>query len=172
MITFRHATSTLLCAVAAGACGAPMIYDASMQPVRNPLVVASVDNGRMAVDSTEAGIRAVLELQLEGPGSADEFVEFHVPKLHCTISGEHIPAKVFREKPRCATRPLTTGVCPTGFTPEECDAYRQQGAETCMYTIRAEFLFAEMPHLDENTHYFTFARTDAPVYWTKTDRDR
>ncbi len=172
MSSFRNASKALLSVVVVSACGAPVIYDASLQPVRNPLIVASVDNGRLAVDSTEAGIRAVLELQLDGPGAADEFVQLHVPKLHCTVSGEHIPSKVLREEPKCASRPIMTVSCPTGFTPEECDAYRQQETELCTYTIRAEFLFAEMPHLDENTHFFTFSRTDSPVYWTRAERDR
>ena len=40
------------------ACGPPVLYDTDLEPVRNPLIVASVENGWMAVDSSEAGVRA------------------------------------------------------------------------------------------------------------------
>ena len=60
------------------ACGPPVIYDTANRPVRNPLITASVDNGWLAVDSTEAGIRVVVELQLEGPASAADFVSLHL----------------------------------------------------------------------------------------------
>lgn len=159
------------CAASFAACATHTIYDTYGVAVRNPLVTATVDNGWLAVDSTDAGIRAVVELQLESPSAADEFVELHVPKLHCTVSGDHVPWRLVRELPRCTSRPIGALACPTGATPEECDRLRQAEEQVCIYTIRAEFLFAEMPHLNENTHFFTFAQVDAPVRWVVADRD-
>ncbi|MDH3732664.1 MAG: hypothetical protein OEU54_03985 [Gemmatimonadota bacterium] len=159
-------------AVVASACSPHIVYDTSMQPVRDPLVTANVENGWMVVDSTDAGIRAVLELEMEAPAATAEFVTLHVPRLHCTISGEHLPAKVMREAPRCPTAPAQALRCPTDFTPEECDRYREEETPYCTYTVRAEFFFAQMPHLDENTHYFTFAQSDTPVQWVKAKSDR
>jgi hypothetical protein len=28
-------------------------------------------------------------------------------------------------------------------------------------------MFDEMPHLDENQHFFTFGQTDQPIRWAK-----
>lgn len=172
MKTLRFVFALAAPAAAFQACSPHVVYDTSMQPVRAPLVTASVENGWMAVDSTDAGIRAVLELEMEAPAATAEFVTLHVPRLHCTISGEHMPAKVMREAPRCPTQPLAPARCPADFTPEECDRYREEEVPYCTYTVRAEFFFAQMPHLDENTHYFTFAQSDTPVQWVKARGDR
>ncbi len=151
----------------AAACGPPVIYDTAHRAVRNPLVTASVDNGWLAVDSTETGIRAVVELQLAAPAGSEEFMSLHLLRLHCTVSGEHIPAKILREAPRCPTPGSPPVECPEGATPEECDTIREQADQTCLFTIRAEFMFDEMPHLDENQHFFTFGQTDQPIRWAK-----
>ena len=149
------------------ACGPLVIYDTAHQPVRNPLITASVDNGWLAVDSTEAGIRAVVELHLEGPASTADFVSLHLLRLHCTVSGEHLPAKILLEEPRCPTPGSSPIRCPEGTSPEECDGMRGEAEPNCLFTIRAEFLFDQMPHLDENRHFFTFGQTDQPIRWAK-----
>ena len=164
------ALGAFACAATLAACATHTIYDTYGVPVRSPLVTATVENGWLAVDSTDMGIRAVVELQLESSTISEEYVELHVPRLHCTVSGDHVPSRLLREPPRCTSRSVGTIVCPTDATPEECDRVRQQGEQVCIYTIRAEFLFAEMPHLNENTHFFTFAQTDAPVNWVVADR--
>ena len=159
-------------AAVSAACSPRMIYDTSLQPVRNPLVTASVENGWLAVDSTDAGIRAVLELEMEAPAATAEFVTLHEPRLHCTVSGEHRPAKWISEAPRCPTPQPQALRCPAEYTPEECDRFRREEIPLCLYTVRAEFFFSQMPHLDENTHYFTFAQSDTPVEWVKAKGDR
>lgn len=164
----RHLVGVALLVLTA--CGPPVIYDTDLRPVRNPLVTASVDNGWLAVDSTDIGIRVVLELRLEGPPETAEYLSLHVPVLHCTVSGQHLPARLLREEPNCpGPRPVR---CPEGSSPEECErlAQEQEAEEICVFTIRAEFLFDEMPHLDENRHYFTFAQSDKPVRWAKAGR--
>ena len=67
------------------------------------------------------------------------------------------------EEPRCATPGSRPVECPEGATPEECDAIREQAQQNCLFTIRAEFMFDQMPHLDENQHFFTFGQTDQPI---------
>lgn len=149
------------------ACGPPAIYDTSHRLVRNPLITASVDNGWLAVDSTEAGIRAVVHLQLAGPADASESVSLHLLRFHCAVSGEHLPSSVMQEEPRCpafGSRPIR---CPEGASPGECDTIRDEAEQTCVYTIRAEFLFDQLPHLNENQHFFTFGQTDQPILWAK-----
>jgi hypothetical protein len=150
------------------ACGPPVIYDTEHNPVIRPLIVASVDNGWLAVDSTALGIRAVVELQMEGPTGASDYVMLHIPTLHCTVSGEHLPSRVLREDPVCPAPTARPIQCPDGAAPDECQRLRNEADLNCLYTIRAEFLFDRMPHLDENSHFFTFGQTDQAVRWAKS----
>ena len=48
-------------------CGPPILYDADRRPVRDPLMMASLEGGWLAVDSAADGLRAVLELQVSAP---------------------------------------------------------------------------------------------------------
>lgn len=153
-------------AVLTMACGPPVIYDTSNVAVRDPLVTASVDNGWLAVDSVGTDVRVVVELHLEGPLDASNVLPLHLLRMHCAVSGEHVPAKVSQEEPRCPTPGAPPRECPAGMTPGECDALRAAD-ENCLFTIRAEFMFDEMPHLDENGHFFTFGQTDQPIRWTR-----
>jgi len=157
-------------ALALAACGPPVIYDTDLVAVRHPLVTASVDNGWLAVDSTEAGIRAVLELRFEGPPETAETLDLHVPALHCALSGQHLPVKLLREEPSCPG-PIPVR-CLEGNSSEECERFVEEQQRDCVFTIRAEFLFDAMPHLDDNIHYFTFAQSDKPVRWARAERPR
>lgn len=150
------------------ACGPPIIYDTSHRQVRDPLITAAVDNGWLAVDSTGNAVRVVVELQMEGPSDASDYVGLHLLRFHCSVSGEHIPAKVLREAPSCPVPGAPPMRCPDGTSIEECEAIRVDAEQNCLYTIRAEFLFDEMPHLDENEHFFTFGQTDQPIRWTRS----
>ncbi len=149
------------------ACGPPVIYDTELIPVRNPLITASVENGWLAVDSTEAGYRAVLELQIEGAPVASEYVTLHTPELRCSSRGVHRPVKVLHETPVCTTvQPSALDCSPGQREAGLCQAAVTDETESCLFVVRAEYLFEQVPHLDES-HYFTFAQTETPVYWTR-----
>lgn len=163
----RGSIAGLALAVGVTACGPPTLYDTDLRPVRNPIIIASVGNGWLAVDSTEAGVRAVLELQMEGSDAAEEYVALHVPRLHCRASGAHFPARVRTEKARCPAPTAIQSECVDGASPEACRDALVLASPTCLYTVRAEFLFERVPHLDAS-HYLTFGQSEAPVVWART----
>lgn len=160
------ALGAFLVGVSAAGCGPPVIFDTDLRPVRNPVIMASVGSGWLAVDSTEAGVRAVLEVQLEGPTAAADYVTLHVPRLHCRLSGEHYPARVRNSEPRCPAPGPPPSACIEGSSPEACRSSEEVVQQTCLYTVRAEFLFERIPHLDES-HFLTFGQSDVPVVWAK-----
>lgn len=149
-------------------CGPPVIYDTSHRVVRSPIVTASVDNGWLAVDETEDGVRAVVQLELKGPAEAADYVPLHSLRFHCS-SGEHMPSSVSADEPRCPAAGAQAMLCPPDVSPDVCEAMRRDAEQTCLYTIRAEFHFGQMPHLDENQHFFTFGQTEQAVHWAKAD---
>ena len=69
--------------------------------------------------------------------------------------------------PRCPTPGSRPVECLDGTAPEACDRIREEAQQNCLFTIRAEFLFDEMPHLDETRHFFTFGQIDQPIRWTQ-----
>lgn len=165
-LSTRAALAGLLVAAASAACAPPTVYDTELRPVRDPIILASVGNGWLAVDSTANGVRAVLEIQVEGSEAAADYVSLHVPRLHCSASGEHLPARVRTEAPRCPIPPQARPEC-TGGSAGACRAARVLVTPSCLYTIRAEFLFDRVPHLDAS-HYLTFGQSETPVVWAKS----
>lgn len=162
----RHAIAGLATVIALAACGPPMLYDTDLRPVRDPIIVASVGNGWLAVDSTAAGVRAVLELQMEGSDAAAEYVSLHVPRLHCR-TGAHFPARVRTEQPRCPAGARPPRECADGTSSGACDDAPVLASPTCLYTVRAEFLFDRVPHFDAS-HYLTFGQSETPVVWARS----
>ncbi len=165
--SFARAIRLASVAAAAGtACGPPVLYDTELRPVRRPIIVAAVDHGWLAIDSTENGVRGVLELQFEGPPEAAEYVTRHLPRLHCESKGDHLPVRVRREPPSCPAPATPPPECLEGTSPERCLALREAATPACLFTVRAEFEFSRMPHLDEN-HYFTFGQHQTPLHWAR-----
>lgn len=151
--------------LALAACGPPVLYDTELVAVRNPLVTASVDNGWVAVDSTDRGLRAVLELRIEASSLSSQYVSLHVPQLHCSSSGSHRPIKVRREVPVCTTPPRAAA-CPADARDGGCPEMLDAKHESCIYVVRAEYLLGDMPHLDES-HFFTFAQTESALTFSR-----
>lgn len=150
-------------------CSQRVIYDTQLRPVRDPVLVASVDYGWLAVDTTGTGARAVLQLEIEAPAEAAEYLERHVPTLRCIADDVHRPTKIRQEAPVCpaAREPLES------CTPEDQAAGRcalENPAEIrCVHVVRAEFEFEQVPHLDESTHWFTFDQRETEVRWARIE---
>lgn len=158
-----------LLALACASCGAPVIYDTDLRPVRDARIVAALDQGWLAVDSTEAGARAVLELHIEAPAAVSQYVQLHVPSLRCSSSGTHLPARIRRELPVCPAPSVGRAACdPDDRRAGRCGTRVDGAAEAvCLHVVRAEFFFPRMPHLDEESHYFTFGQRADPIRWTR-----
>jgi hypothetical protein len=152
--------------LATASCGPPTIYDVDLNPVRSPRIIASVGNGWFAIDSTAAGIRGILELQIEGPPAAAEYVALHMPALRCSSAGIHRPIRVRREAPRCTSPGAAEACTPQDLESGACARMFGPRPETCLHVVRAEFAFERIPHLDES-HYVTFAQMESPVRWVR-----
>lgn len=163
----RRSIAGLALALGIAACGPPTLYDTDLRPVRDPIIVASVGNGWLAVDSTDAGVRAVLEMQMEGSEAAAEYVTLHVPRLHCRASGAHFPTRVRTDEPRCPAPAPAAERCDRDASPETCVGAPVLASPTCLYTVRAEFLFDRVPHLDAS-HYLTFGQSEVRVVWARS----
>ncbi len=136
---------TLLVLLAA-ACGPPMLYDPAGQPVREPEFVAQAGGLWLAVDSSAAGIRAVVEIQMAAPEGRIQTWDRTGLKLW-TGSGPAIsPVRLRQGSVRCW--PTAPRGVPCGANPDDPRVCRWQveplGAE-CYYIVCAEFTLERLP---------------------------
>lgn len=165
-LTLRSMASPLVAMlVLASACGPPVVHDTAGRPVTDPALLAAVgEDGWLAIDSTEGGIRAVLELRLETMRPPARPLALHTPKLHCTAEGTHFPVRIRREPPVCWTPPPGAGTCRTGADGAAVCRSGDEDARVCLHVIRAEFHFRHLPALDDRV-YFTLGRESTPARW-------
>lgn len=153
----RHALqhipwACLALSVAALGCASAAVYDTRLEPVDEPLLYADLDYARVAIDSTEAGIRAVAEIRIQANEWAGQYLELHVPTLHCAADGTITPTVLRRERPVCVDRVARPECGETGADPAACDVPLIGGDLRCVYVVRAEFLLGRIP---ERTERFT-----------------
>lgn len=148
-------------------CGPVIVYDTRLQPVQDPVRIASVENGRLAIDSTSAGIRGVLELWIETDARAFDHDPLEVPTLRCDAHGLHLPVRIRREEVVCSPPPPSMQDCRrVGSEGGTCDAYVVSGGDRCIQTVRAEFDFRNVPPLDEHLT-LAFGEWSTPVHWAR-----
>ncbi len=70
-----------MAAILLASCGPVIVYDTRLQPVRDPVLLASVENGWLAIDSTASGVRGVLELWIETHARTLDYVDLYVRTL-------------------------------------------------------------------------------------------
>ncbi len=107
--------------------------------------MAPVDGGWLAVDSSAAGIRAVLELKVAAPEGRVLAWEPAGLQLWTGKSYPVLPSRLKQGALRCR---LTTGRAPCGGNAGDLDGCpvevrRQQ--QDCYYILCAEFPLAELP---------------------------
>lgn len=170
-LTLRTTASPLVAVLLLlSACGPPVVRDTSLRPVTDPALLAAVgEHGWLAIDSTEHGARAVLELRLETSGTATPPLALHTPKLHCATEGTHFPVVVRREPPVCWTPPPEAGACRMGAEAAGVCRGVADGGRRCLQVIRAEFHFRHLPALDDRV-YFTIGQQSTPTRWAVRDR--
>ena len=164
--TLRSVASPLaaILLVVAG-CGPPVVHDTALRPMTNPTLLAAVgEDGWLAIDSTEHGIRGVLELRLETTRPPARPVALHTPKLHCSSEGTHFPVKIRREPPVCWTPPPAARECRPGAGGADVCRGAEDGRRRCLHVIRAEFHFRHLPALDDRV-YFTLGQQSTPARW-------
>lgn len=128
-------------------CGSPALIDIDGQPLERPVMVAPIESGWVAVDSTaEVGARAVLELKAEAEDP--DIPPWDLSTLELRVAGDSAisPHRLRCEDPRC---------CPVLGASVECPKKRSRPAVPdqaepleegrCIHVVRAEFLLPHLP---------------------------
>jgi len=145
---------TWLAVAAAGllslTCRPPTLIDPLGRPVARPMLVASIETGRIVIDSSAAGVRAVAELTRTLEDSAHQ-AEGTVPLLRC--SGRSSPLAPHRVR----TEPIT---CHDGPTGAGCDRPRQAStpcgypnsriARSCSQVLHLEYRLDAVPSVGDS----------------------
>jgi hypothetical protein len=134
-----------LAATALAACTAPALVDVDGRPLQSPVLVASIANGWVAVDSGPAGTRAVLALHAEVPRTDHQPLE--IAGLQLRFGADSIPpSRLHCEVPascRSVKKPVED---PDEAGVEEPADHREEAVdEMCVHIVRAEFLLPRVP---------------------------
>jgi hypothetical protein len=128
-------------------CVSPALIDIDGQPLERPLMVAPIESGWVAVDSsTEGGTRAVLELKAEAEDSDIPPWDLSTLELHLAGDSVLAPTRLRCEDPKC---------CPVLGAGVKCPKKRSQPAvpnqpepleeARCVHVVRAEFMLPRLP---------------------------
>ncbi len=129
------------------ACGAPTVYDVDLEPVRDPALVAELEGGRLAVDTTAGDPRAILELYVEAGARERGPPTLPAPWLRCAREGAHPPMRVRWGERICSGAAGRASECRVrSEDPSRCRAH----APTCYYVLRAEYRFDHVPDPGES----------------------
>ncbi len=130
----------------AAACGPPVIYDTDGRPVAEPAFMASVDGGWLAVDSSDGGVRAVLEVRVPVP-EGDVVGLGQMDLQLWTGSGHPVsPVKLNQGSLQCRPSVLDRVGCQGKYGDlQACPREEQANAQSCYYLLCAEFALHELP---------------------------
>ncbi|UCC47336.1 MAG: hypothetical protein JSV41_07420 [Gemmatimonadota bacterium] len=131
----------------AAACGSPVVFDTAGRPVAEPKLMARADGLVLVVDSSAAGIRAVLQLRIDAPEGSILHWERTGLRLWTgsrpAVGPAHLRQGPLRcwpsvsDRARCRERYGDTEVCVYGVQPGEAE---------CYYILSAEFPLKELPN--------------------------
>jgi hypothetical protein len=147
MLRLRLLTLPLL-AAAAAACGKPALYDCAGELITYPAMMAPVEGGWVAVDTSNSQIRAVVELQVS---SADPMVSANnapVLQLRVGSAAPLDPNRVRIGNINCHYMVPERADC-RGLQDDPKHCIYGAPEERCYYPVRAEFPLEEVPLLDD-----------------------
>lgn len=149
MPVLRLAWGALLALIVAG-CGPPTVYDVAGRPVKEPAYLADVRGGWIAIDSTDDGIRAVLEWQLPIADNPALPGELATPVLQLESGRVLWPYRFRWDPPQCWPVNPTRRRCEQARGDEKYCAWTIQpsGAE-CFSVLRAEFALGDWPQASD-----------------------
>lgn len=149
------------------ACGPPTIYDAAFEPVREPLLIADLGDGWLAMDSTDAGLRAVLQVEVPVGAEDGEPRLARELGLRCRSRGLDLPVRVRQEPPICEPAPPRRWECLSRFgDPEICRHY-STARTRCYAVVHAEFLFRSVPEPNDSVFLIVGDRPLSAVHWSR-----
>lgn len=131
------------------ACRTPTLYDVDLRPVEHPALVAKLEGGQLAIDTSGPDPRAILELYVEVEARDASPTRPPVPWLRCAREGGHAPVRVRWSDPICPARTRKEPVCRAVYNdPARCRDPSRAGL--CYYLLRAEYRFDRAPEPGES----------------------
>jgi len=126
-------------------CRPPTLIDPLGRPVPRPMLVASIENGRIVIDSSAAGVRAVAELTRTLPDSAHQG-EGTVPLLRCSGRASPLaPHRVRIEPVTCHDGTTGAGCDRPGQANAPCGYPNSRIARSCSQVLHLEYRLDAVP---------------------------
>ena len=127
-------------------CGPPILVDVDGRPIKHPALIASADGGWIAVDTSCARIRAVLELRIETPDRHLRPSDLGFLTLRFGADRPLWPARFQREAPTCSPAGREWLECLRIYDDtRECKRRGLPREEVCLHLVRAEFVLHRLP---------------------------
>ncbi len=147
MLRLRLLTFPLLAAAAAG-CGKPALYDCAGELITYPAMMAPVEGGWVAVDTSGSQVRAVIEIQVPSTDPAVGPTTAPILQLRVGNAAPMEPSRMRIGSLNCHYMVPERGECrDLQGDPKHCVYGAPE--ERCYYAVRAEFPLEEIPLLDD-----------------------
>ena len=152
-------------------CGPPTLIDVDGRRIEHPVLIAAVDGGWLAVDSSRTGIRALLQVQLETPHH-----QVHRPDLRMTRVTLRLgtgrafrPDRIRWEGATCwlgiPERIECQGIYGRG---EPCKRRVSPREDLCVQVLRAEFVLRQLPKPADSAA-LTIGESITPLRWRQQE---
>ena len=132
------------------ACRPPALIDPLGRPVPRPILVASIEYGRIVVDSSGEGVRAIVELTRMLPDSTYR-EEGTVPLLRCPPRESPLPLIRVRTEPvTCHEVRSGTGCDRPGQPNSPCTYVNRPRAHSCSRVVHLEYRLNATPSVGDS----------------------
>lgn len=130
------------------ACRPPALIDPLGRPVSRPLLTASIEYGRIVVDSSGEGVRAIVEVTRMLPDSAHR-EDGTVPLLRC--SGRSLaPVRASSEPVTCNERLAAAGCARAGQATVPCEHPNTRIGRSCSQVLHLEYRLDAVPNVGDS----------------------
>ncbi len=130
-------------------CRPPALIDPLGHPVSRPMLVASLEDGRIVIDSSGDGVRAVVELMRTLPDSTYRG-EGAVPLLRCLGRAPLAPHRVHTEPITCRDGPTGAGCDRPGQANPPCGYPNSRIARLCSQVLHLEYRLDAVPSVGDS----------------------
>lgn len=121
-----------------------MLRDINGRPIEQPAMVAELDYGWLAVDTSGPKISAVLQLEIETPYQELRASDLTALGIRFGSSRPLESALVRLDEPRCSPRLSPRLACRGIDDKRRCEAMNAPEA-LCRYVLRAQFFLENLP---------------------------
>ena len=130
-------------------CRPPALIDPMGRPVNQPLRLASIEYGRIVIDSSSERIRAVLELTRSLPDSIDQEAP-SIPLLRCSARTSLLAPVGIRREPVTCRRALMDGGCAAPGQGNACAYRNSRLGQFCSQVLHIEYRLDVVPSVGDS----------------------